>query len=96
MSVDEAAAVEYLRWVSLTQGNGAVGSGGLLLLANASGGLRYAQLHDMLDLRLEHRVWVEMTQQRWERGMELTYGKIHERQLERKIRFERDGPTFGM
>lgn len=49
-SSEEEEAVEYLRWVSLTQEDGKVGSGGLLLLANADGALRYAQLHDMLEL----------------------------------------------
>ncbi|NWK45997.1 hypothetical protein [Ralstonia pickettii] len=93
---NEAAAVEYLRWVSLTQGGGEVGSGGLLLLADATGALRYAQLHDMQELRIEHRVWVEMHQQRWERAM--AYGRENEQehQLKRQPKLEHSGPSHSM
>ncbi|CBJ52323.1 conserved hypothethical protein [Ralstonia solanacearum PSI07] len=93
---DEAAAVEYLRWVSLTQGAGTVGSGGLLLLADATGALRYAQLHDMQELRIEHRAWIEMHQRRWERAMEYGREKEQERQLERQPKLERSGPSLSM
>ncbi|GAB7541914.1 hypothetical protein CS8_015770 [Cupriavidus sp. 8B] len=44
----------YLRWLRLVQGEGEVGTGGLLLVANADGTLHYAQLLDLLELRLEH------------------------------------------
>ncbi len=42
----------YLRWVKMTQGDGVVGSGGLILVADADGSLHYAQLLDMLEMRL--------------------------------------------
>ncbi|KVN28025.1 hypothetical protein [Burkholderia stagnalis] len=84
------AAMEYIRWVKRLQGEGKVGTGGLLLVANADGSLHYAQLLDLLELRIEHRMWIELHQQRLER--ELTYqrelalerGRVHERSLERE------------
>lgn len=38
---EESEAAEYLRWVAMTHGEGTAGSGGVLLLADASGALRY-------------------------------------------------------
>ncbi|MFP3708529.1 hypothetical protein SB783_31405 [Paraburkholderia sp. SIMBA_009] len=63
--------MEYIRWVRRLQGEGEVGTGGLLLVANADGSLHYAQLLDLLELRIEHRLWVDLHAQRLER--ELTY-----------------------
>lgn len=59
----------YLRWVKQTQGDGMVGSGGLILVAHANGSLRYAQLLDMLELRLSHREWIALHQQRMQREL---------------------------
>lgn len=77
--------MEYIRWVRRLQGEGEVGTGGLLVVANADGSLHYAQLLDLLELRIEHRLWVELHAQRVER--ELAY----QRQLEqgRKLALER-------
>ena len=49
---------EYLSWVRLTQGDGAVGSGGLLLVVEPNGTLRYAPMRDLMDLNLEHQMWL--------------------------------------
>lgn len=82
--------MEYIRWVKRTQGEGEVGTGGLLLVANADGTLYYAQLLDLLELRIEHRTWIELHAQRLER--ELTHERKHA--LERLQTQERT-PKYG-
>lgn len=72
--ITKEAAKAYLTWVRMTQGEGEVGSGGLLLLADTNGTLRYAQLLDMLELRLQHRQWLN----------------IHEHRIERELRYQRE------
>lgn len=81
----------YLRWVKQTQGDGMVRSGGLILVADANGALRYAQLLDMLEMRLSHRQWVELHHQRRER--ELTLERELGRRLERRHEKSIEGPT---
>lgn len=49
----------YLSFISKCQGSGKVGTGGLLLVINAEGCLRFVELTDMMELRLQHRVFVE-------------------------------------
>lgn len=77
---------EYLAWVRRTQGTGAVGSGGLLLLAEPGGLLRFAPLADLLDLNLEHSVWIKERVVRLDRDIDLMRQRENERQrkLERK------------
>lgn len=77
---EEAA---YLRWVRLTQGDGKIGSGGLLLVADADGALHYAQLLDLSDLRLKHPLWLELHEQRLEREMAYQHKQSQERQHKR-------------
>lgn len=86
-----AEEAEYLRWVRLTQGDGKIGSGGLLLIADANGALHYAQLLDLSDLRLEHRLWIELHEQRLEREMAYQHKHSQERQrtLDRGWEMER-------
>ena len=78
----------YLRLVKQTQGDGKLGSGGLLLVANAEGSLHYAQLLDMLELRLSHRQWIELHHIRYERLLAL------ERDMERRYEKSIKGPNY--
>ncbi|KVR67893.1 hypothetical protein WK24_13115 [Burkholderia vietnamiensis] len=82
----------YLRWVKMTQGDGVVGSGGLILVADADGSLHYAQLLDMLEMRLSHWQWIDLHQKRLERELVL------ERELERRLELRHEksmkGPTL--
>ncbi|MDP9649690.1 hypothetical protein [Paraburkholderia caledonica] len=88
---DAELEMEYIRWVKRMQGEGEVGTGGLLLVAQADGTLHYAQLLDMLELRMEHRLWIELHDQRLAR--ELTYQ--HKLSLERERKLERGGMGYG-
>ncbi|WP_321903937.1 hypothetical protein [Paraburkholderia tropica] len=58
---------DYLRWVQETQGDGKVGTGALLLVAEPNGKLRYAVLSDLLELRLQHRNWIDYCERRVQR-----------------------------
>ncbi|MBW4622576.1 MAG: hypothetical protein KME17_24865 [Cyanosarcina radialis HA8281-LM2] len=49
----------YLSFISKCQGSGEVGTGGLLLAIDAQGYLRFVELTDMIELRLQHRAFVE-------------------------------------
>jgi hypothetical protein len=54
----------YLRWVQETQGDGKVGTGALLLVAEPNGKLHYAALSDLFELRLQHRNWIDYCEKR--------------------------------
>lgn len=82
---------EYLSWVRRTQGTGEVGTGGLLLLAEPGGLLRFAPLTDLLDLNLEHSLWIKERQVRLEKELEL----LRMREEERQRKLERKGLTLG-
>lgn len=84
----------YLQWVKRTQGDGMVGSGGLILVADANGTLHYAQLLDMLEMRLSHRQWIELHHER--RDRELTLERELGRRLERRQEKSIEGNTHGM
>lgn len=85
---NRAAEAEYLRWVRLMQGDGKIGSGGLLLITDASGSLHYAQLLDLADLRLEHKAWLDLHEKRLEREMEYQYEKTREYNKEKDFGWE--------
>lgn len=72
---------EYLSWVRMTQGDGAVGSGGLLLVVEPNGTLRYAPMRDLMDLNLEHKMWLaqehRITQLEHERELKLSKSLDH-------------------
>lgn len=89
---------EYLDWVRRTQGTGEVGSGGLLLLAQPGGYLRFAPLEDMLDLNLHHSLWIKQRIAQLERETELTMNREHDKALKRQQKLERkkDGLDYGM
>ncbi|MDO3617329.1 hypothetical protein Q3O98_11345 [Ralstonia pseudosolanacearum] len=84
----------YLELVRLTQGNGEVGTGGLVFVADADGALHYAQLLDIMELRLEHGAWIELHEQRSER--ELGYQRDLTLQRERGNEVTYSGPSRGM
>lgn len=65
----EEAGKRYINWVRLTMGDGKIGTGGLLLVASPEGTLHYAQLLDLMELRLTHREWVKQHELRWEQEM---------------------------
>lgn len=49
----------YLSFIAKCQGSGKVGTGGLLLAINAEGCLRFLELTDIIELKLQHRAFVE-------------------------------------
>jgi hypothetical protein len=49
----------YLSLVAGCQGAGEVNTGGLLLVIDSSGGLRFVELTDMMQLRLQHKEFVK-------------------------------------
>jgi hypothetical protein len=50
---------EYLEFVQLTLGKGDVGGGGLILVVDKAGNLRFVQLTDMRQLKLQHRDFIQ-------------------------------------
>lgn len=60
---------EYLDFVRIFAGGGKVGTGGLLMVADASGTLHYAHLLDLSELRLPHVEWVKLHEARLERDL---------------------------
>ncbi|WP_227107305.1 hypothetical protein [Chromobacterium rhizoryzae] len=82
---------EYLAWVRRTNGNGTVGTGCLLLVAQADGTLHYAPMEDLIELRLQHRNWIDLHMGRTERDLkhQLSHAKLRQKEI------ERDGPSFG-
>ncbi|EZH81698.1 MULTISPECIES: hypothetical protein [Aeromonas] len=87
-SDNRAEEAKYLRWVRLTQGDGKIGSGGLLLIADTHGSLHYAQLLDLSDLRLKHHLWLELHEQRLEREIAHQHEQILERKQEKEYGWE--------
>ncbi|KUZ65215.1 hypothetical protein WI36_27495 [Burkholderia ubonensis] len=77
--------MDYIQWVKRLQGEGEVGTGGLLLVANADGTLHYAQLLDLLELRIEHRMWIELHAHRLERELKYQHELAQEREQERTL-----------
>lgn len=84
---DEAQS--YLNWLRRLQGKGEVGTGGVVLVANANGGVHYVQLIDFMDLRLEHRLVVAQYENRLDREADYRIEQEHEYQRERRVRLER-------
>ena len=93
-TVSHEEAKSYLQWVRMTQGDGEVGTGGLLLVADADGTLHYAQLLDMLELRLQHHLWLERHEKRIER--ELAYQRELDRKMEREMTLSRGRSIGGL
>lgn len=83
----EEAQAAYLQWFKMLQGDGVIGTGGLLLVADTDGSMHYAQLMDFLELRMEHRQWVEFHEKRLQR--ELTHQRKVALELTRDRGYER-------
>lgn len=90
---------DYLLYVRTMQGKGETGTGGLLLLAEPNGLLRYAAIEDFVDLNMDHRLWVEKTVQRAElsQNLELERGAREYSRARRrtpKQELSNDGPEL--
>lgn len=75
---------EYLTWVRLTNGTGEVGTGGLLLVAEPGGKLRFSPLEDMLDLNLDHRPWIKERMLQLERDTAFRMQREQDRKIKRQ------------
>jgi hypothetical protein len=80
---------KYLLAIKTVSGKAASGSGGLLLLAEPGGGVKFAPLEDMLELNLRHRDWVLERVAHTERSHELMLQKMHEKELSKQMKLER-------
>ncbi|XMB48870.1 hypothetical protein QQ999_23760 [Pseudomonas fluorescens] len=92
---------DYLLYVRTMQGSGETGTGGLLLLAEPSGRLRYAAINDFADLNMDHRPWVEQEIQRSEMKQQLEIERgakeyTRKQRLKRDQETNYDGPKFGL
>lgn len=83
-STTREAEAKYLQWVRLFQGDGEVGTGGILVVVDKDGGMHYAQLLDMLEFRLTHRQWIALHEARLEREIAYERDLEHARKLERR------------
>lgn len=81
---------EYLLCVKTASGKAASGSGGLLLLAEPGGLLRFAPLEDMLELNMEHREWVVERTSQVQRSHELQLERIREIEISKLAKTRRD------
>jgi len=70
----------YLRWIKVTSGEGEVGTGGLVMVADKNGSLHYAPLNDLFELQLTHRDWIALHQARLERALTLQHEPKRQRQ----------------
>lgn len=77
----------YLRWIKVTVGEGNVGTGGLVMVADKNGSLHYAPLHDLMELQLRHRDWIALHQARLERALTLKHEPERQRQRDRGLDF---------
>lgn len=87
--VSHETAKEYLTWVRRTLGEGEVGTGGLLLVADKDGVLRYAQLLDLQELRLQDRQWMLDRARRFDREL----AQQRELNMKKDREQERSGKT---
>lgn len=81
---------EYLLCVKTASGKAASGTGGLLLLAEPGGLLKFAPLEDILELNMEHREWVLERTSQIERNHQLQLERIQEIELSRQAKTKRD------
>ena len=80
---------EYLKLVRLTMGSGAVGSGGLLLIAEPEGGLVFAPMLDLMELDMQHGHWL-----RHRYNPEQVLNQKLEHEFKPKRHQEYDGPSL--
>ncbi|HBP1183183.1 hypothetical protein [Pseudomonas aeruginosa] len=82
----------YLRFLRSLQENDPVDAGGVLLVMSGGGVMHYAELRDICDLSMPHRVWLE----RELRGPEIAPRTPSlERREKQKVR-KHKGPEIGM
>ena len=81
---------QYLLTIKTINGTAASGSGGLLLLAEPGGVLKFAPLEDMLELNMTHQVWVKERFEHADRSHELALEKHQAKQLAKKTSLDRD------
>ncbi|WP_085688317.1 MULTISPECIES: hypothetical protein [unclassified Pseudomonas] len=79
---------EYLHWLRMTQGSGRIGSGGLLLVADQNGTLRYLPMRDLMDLSLTHELWLSQEHEHSRQQL------AHELQMDMKMK-QSKGMTYG-
>lgn len=92
---------DYLLYVRTMQGSGETGTGGLLLVAEPNGLLRYAVIDDLVDLNMEHRAWVEKKIQRSEMTLQSQiekgpkeYSRARRHKIDQGASY--DGPEFDL
>lgn len=72
---------QYLLAIKTLSGKSASGTGGLLLLAEPGGVLKFAPLEDMLELNMMHREWVTERIAHTERSHQLMLQKLQDKEL---------------
>lgn len=75
---------QYLLAVKTVSGKAASGSGGLLLLAEPGGLLKFAPIEDMLELNMMHKEWVRERIAHTERSHQLMLQQAQEKELARQ------------
>ncbi|PVZ41040.1 hypothetical protein [Pseudomonas sp. CC120222-01a] len=80
---------QYLLAIKTVSGKAASGTGGLLLLAEPGGVLKFAPLEDMLELNMNHRDWVMERIARAERSHELLLRQEQEKELAKQMTYDR-------
>ncbi|WP_095194366.1 hypothetical protein [Pseudomonas sp. Irchel 3A7] len=76
---------QYMAWVRhINAGGGEVGSGGLLLVAEPGGLVRFAPLEDMLELNMHDRHWIKERMLQMERETEFRMKREQEKELKRQ------------
>jgi hypothetical protein len=87
---------EYMAWVRhINAGGGEVRSGGLLLVAEPGGLVRFAPLEDMLDLNMHDRPWVKARMLQMERETEFRMKREQEKELKRQKSQKTKGIELG-
>lgn len=79
----------YLSFITKILGSDKVGTSGLLLAINAEGCLRFVELIDIIDLRLQHRAFVEKLIDEMQQALD-----IESKQEQRKRNRSNDGPSL--
>jgi len=80
---------DYLLTVKTVNGSEASGSGGLLLLAEPGGVLKFAPLEDMLELNMTLRAWAKERFERAEQNHRLALEKAKAKELAKHKSFDR-------
>ncbi|MBB6183543.1 hypothetical protein [Oleiagrimonas soli] len=79
----------YLKLVRSLQGEGSIGSGGMLLMSDAEGRLAYAYLEDLSALRMTTREWSHALDQKLQRELTRSMSREHSMKRDRGHGLER-------